>query len=919
MSPYPTTPEGGAREKIDQLLISAGWIIQDYKDMNLSAGPGIAIREFPVTCGSADYMLFIDRKAAGVIEAKPEGTTLSGVSEQSFAYQSSVPAAIPAFFRPLPFGYESTGKETFFRCERDPEPRSRSIFAFHKPETLREWMKQEETIRSKFRHIPPLIVSGLRDCQVEAITNLEESMANDRSRALVQMATGSGKTFTAVSFIYRMIKFCGIKRVLFLVDRSNLGRQTLKEFQNYTTPDDGRKFTELYNVQHLSGNKLDPVSRVCITTIQRMYSILQGDEEFDEQFEEGSQFDNDPDPSVPIPVTYNPAIPIEMFDIVITDECHRSIYHLWRQVLEYYDSYIIGLTATPSKQTLGYFGKNLVMEYPHERAVMDGVNVGFEVYRIKTKVSSKGGKVDKGFWVDKRDTLTREVRWELVDDVIEYNPKQLDRDVVVPAQIWCILEAYKKALFTDLFPGRIIVPKTIIFAKDDSHAEDIVRIAREVFGKGNDFCKKITYRTYKEKPEDLIRSFANSYDPRIAVTVDMIATGTDIRAVECILFMRDVKSEIYFDQMWGRGTRTINETDLQSVTPDASCKTLFYIIDAVGVTEERKRPVKPLERKRSVSFEKLLMNLAMGVRNNDTISTFASRLSRLDQVISESDRFKVKEVTGGKSLKKLSNSLYDAIDPDKQITKAKELSKIETPTPEQIEQAREELIINACLSFDDPKVRNVLIEIKKKSEQIIDTISGDEIIDVGFDPKAREKAVSVVRSFTAYIEEHKDEIEALMIIYSRPYGQQHLTYQAIQKLSDSLIAYKPAFRTDNLWKAYAQLEKDRVKDAGPQILLTDIVSLVRFAIGQVPVLEPFEMSVDEKFGEWIAGNGHFFSDEQVRWLEMIRDHIGTSLSIEIDDLDNQPFSDRGGRVKAIQLFGAQLKPVMQELSEVLAG
>ena len=442
--------------------------------------------------------------------------------------------------------------------------------------------------------------------------NLEVSLADARPRALMQMATGSGKTFMAVSLIYRLIKFANARRVLFLVDRNNLGRQTHTEFQQYLTPDDGRKFTELYNVQRLTSNTFDPVNRVCITTIQRLYSMLRGEPELDPELEEHSLFDLPALPEKPKDVAYNPQIPIETFDFIITDECHRSIYNLWRQVLEYFDAFIIGLTATPSKQTLGYFNQNLVMEYSHERAVADGVNVGYEVYRIKTDITERGSRVESGYYIDKRDKLTRKLRWEQLNDDLEYAAAQLDRDVVAKDQIRTVIRTFKEKLFTEIFPGRTEVPKTLIFAKDDSHAEDIVHIIREEFGKGNEFCKKITYKVTGEKPEDLIASFRNSYHPRIAVTVDMISTGTDIKPIECLLFMRDIRSPVYFEQMKGRGTRTISATDLKAVTPDGQHKTHFVIVDAVGVCESDKTDSRPLERKKSVPFDKLLISVGPG-------------------------------------------------------------------------------------------------------------------------------------------------------------------------------------------------------------------------------------------------------------------------------------------------------------------
>lgn len=387
----PLTPEQKARERIDVLLEAAGWIVQDIADFNRSAGEGVAVREFQLPSGPCDYLLFVGGKAAGVIEAKKAGITLTGVAEQAAKYMLKLPDHLARWADQLVFDYESTGEETLFRDTRDPKPRSRRVFAFHRPETLHAWLREDASLRRRLRSIPPLDTSGLRDCQIDAVEGLEASLAKDEPRALIQMATGAGKTFTACTFSWRLLKHGGARRILFLVDRNNLGDQTLKEYQNYQPPGSGRKFTQTYIVQHLHGNHIDQDAVVVITTIQRLYAMLRG-EELDESAEEGSAFETWANGDGEIrPVEYNPAIPIETFDVIVTDECHRSIYGLWRQVLDYFDAYLIGLTATPSKHTLGFFNQNLVAEYPYEQSVIDGVNVGFEVFRIKTQVGEQGG------------------------------------------------------------------------------------------------------------------------------------------------------------------------------------------------------------------------------------------------------------------------------------------------------------------------------------------------------------------------------------------------------------------------------------------------------------------------------------------------------------------------------------------------
>jgi len=658
LTEYMLKPEDRARQNIDKMLREAGWVVQHYKDLNRTAGLGVAVAYFPLADGrEADYVLFVGGKAAGVIEAKPEGVTLSGVAEQSEQYLNSFPGKLPVYSKDLAIHYESTGIETMFRDRRDPDARSRRVFSFHRPEEIKRILDQPDTLRGRLQKMPELAQDTLWDVQYKAITNLEKSLAANRPRALIQMATGAGKTFTMVSEIYRLIKYAGAKRVLFLVDRGNLGDQAYREFAQYTAPDDGRKFTEIYNVQHMRSNVLDKESKVCITTIQRLYFMLSGEKEFDESLEEEplDKF------MAPQEVRYQPALPIETFDFIITDECHRSIYNLWRQVLEYFDAFIIGLTATPSKQTLGFFNQNLVMEYSHEQAVADGVNVDYEVYRIRTRITEEGTKVEAGNWVDKRDRLTRKLRWEQLDDDLEVSAKELDRSVVVKDQIRTVIRTFRDKLFTEIFPGRTVVPKTIIFAKDDSHAEDIVEIVREEFGKGNDFCKKITYRTTGEDPKNLVKQFRNSRDPRIAVTVDMIATGTDIKPVECLLFMRDVRSRGLFDQMKGRGTRVIDKDALLAVTEDARHgKTHFVIVDAVGVCESTKTDISSLERKKTVPLKTLMLEVARGNFDEDILATLAGRMARLAITAEGPDLKRIVDLTGGKDLNDISGELLRA-------------------------------------------------------------------------------------------------------------------------------------------------------------------------------------------------------------------------------------------------------------------
>lgn len=777
-------PEARARIEIDEMLEVAGWAVQDYKAMNLGASHGVAVREFPMAQGHgfADYLLFVNRRPVGVVEAKKPGTTLTGVEYQSKKYTEGLPDKLDAIARPLRFSYESTGRpETRFTNGLDPEPRSRRVFWFHRPETLGEmlgdWVDDPDsaTLNQRLRNrLKPLPAETphLWTAQRKAVGNLDDSLKMFKPRALIQMATGSGKTYTAANICYRLIKQAGAKRILFLVDRSNLGRQTLNEFQQFDTPDDGRKFTDLYNVQHLNSNTLDDVAKVTITTVQRLYSILRGEAEFDSTTEEETGFDVEP--SRPVEVDYSPALPIEYFDYIIIDECHRSIYGVWRQVLEYFDAYLIGLTATPGKQTFGFFDQNLVMEYSREHAVADGVNVDFDVFRIRTEITEKGSTVEAGYVAEFRDRQTRETRMELLDEDFDYEASKVGTDVVAKDQIRTVVREFRRRL-PEMFPDRhkdsddeylAYVPKTLVFAKTDAHADDIVQIIRDEFGKGNDFAVKITSKSGSgggEKPEDLLASFRNSYNPRIAVTVDMIATGTDIKPLECLLFMRMVKSRNYFEQMKGRGGRIINSTDLQAVTPDATVKDRFIIVDAVGATETELNDTIPLERKRTVSLEQLLLRVSTGGYDLDDVASLAARLSRLNGQLSDDERSQLAE-TAGTDLQNIVHGLIDAVDPDTHLETAQAATGNDDPAPEAIESAIKKLLAEAVIPLaDSPALRDQLVDIRRTHEQFIDEISKDSIIDAGF---TSQQATNIVQSWEQFIRDNRDDITALQVLWS---------------------------------------------------------------------------------------------------------------------------------------------------------
>jgi type I restriction enzyme, R subunit len=920
-------PEQKARDKIDALLKHAGWKVQDKKKIELNDGPGQAVREFQTDIGPADYVLFVDKKAVGVIEAKraEEGQNITAVEFQSEGYAAAKLKWVNNKV-PLPFIYESTGVLVRFTDGRDPKPRSREVFNFQRPETLREWLAQSETLRGRLQHIPPLNPQKrpakdlkLRDCQEIAITNLEESFKADRPRALVQMATGAGKTYMAITAIYRLLKYAGAKRVLFLVDTKNLGEQAEQEMMSYVPLDDNRKFTELYNVQRLKSSYVAKDSQVCISTIQRLYAILK-DKELDEATEEINPAEMVL-PKQPMPVVYNEKVPPEFFDFIVIDECHRSIYNLWLQVLDYFDASLVGLTATPDNRTYGFFKKNIVSDYSHEKAVADGVNVGNEVYVIETEVTKQGAKLKAKQHVEKRQKLTRERRWEQQDEDEQYSAKQLDNDIVNPDQIRTVIREFRDRL-PEIFPGRAEVPKTLIFAKTDSHADDIIQTVREEFGEGNAFCKKITYKNDEEEPKSVLAQFRNDYYPRIAVTVDMIATGTDVKPLECLLFMRDVKSRNYFEQMKGRGTRTLDMDDLKKVTPSAvSAKTHYVIVDAIGVTKSLKTASQPLITKPTVPLKDLAMGIMMGAHDEDSVSSLAGRLARLNKQLDEADQKQIRDAAGGVSLSTIVGKLLSAIDADNIEIKALELAGLPAgtdPGDTKRLQAQEQLVGQAAKLFTGHLV-DLIENIRRDKEQTLDHDSLDRVLRAQWDKDAASNANTLIEEFVDYLKQHQDNIEALAIFFSQPYRRRELSFDMIRQVLEKLKTDKPKLAPLRVWQAYSQL--DEYTGRQPISELTALVALIRRVCGMDKKLSTFDDTVRRNFQNWVlkhhSGGGEKFNEEQMNWLRMVRDHVASSIHMDRDDLEMAPFDGQGGLGKMHQLFGAKMDTLLDELNEVL--
>jgi len=915
-----TTPEAKARSIIDSQLTAAGWNVASTGDA-ISSGP-TAVCEETGSTGRADYVLYLDGKACGIVEAKRSDHSLEGVQEQSASYAAFRRWEDPAtcWQNPLPFRFEANGRQIQFTDSRDPERRARPVFNFQKPAYLRELLEQakapDDTLRRRLAALPtaaPLadFMAGatqpLRDCQHEAITGLEASLAAARPRALIHMATGAGKTFAAVTEVYRLLKFAKVRRVLFLVDRNSLGTQAKGEFDTYAAPDTGKLFPEVYNVCHLGAAGFDPVNQVVISTIQRLFAQLKGDPEaIDDDQDEISSFDSDLATGEPIEVTYQPNLPPETFDLIIVDECHRSIYNKWKQVLDYFDAFTVGLTATPSLDTEAFFHQNTVSRYTYRQSVLDEVNVDYIAYRIATRIGTEGSSLPSGSQLELFDSYRNVGETHAIEDDLEYGASELGRSVIADDQVRTVLETYRDHLYETFFPGRSgqWVPKTLIFAKTDAHADRIIRICRDVFDKGDAFCRKITHKATSSavKAKDLIQNFRTQAEFRIAVTVDMVATGVDIKPLECLIFLRDVRSPLLYDQMKGRGCRSIKPTDLANVTPDAphNQKTHFVILDAVGVEESEKLAVSPADRRQTVTLKDLIEGIRTGERSEpDDFTSLAGRLVRLADRARPEDIAPI-EQTLGQSLTGWASQIAD-------------LGK--DPAPTETSDTREKVL--APLASDT--LRQQILNLRGYSPILIDILSQDELIGA---PKAITPQETIT-NFTQFLAENRDRLTALQIIYNNRPGS-GLTYETIAELRESLRQPPYHLAPAAIWQAYEALENTR-STAPPSKVLTNLITLVRHTVDpEHQPLAPFPELVEQRYQHWLDQQTDRFTDAQRHWLDVIKNYVALNGAFATDDSEayldawQSVDSDQGVPLAvAKRVFGQDPKPIIEELNEVL--
>ena len=882
------TPEEKARIKIDQWFADAGWEVINRDDYEPTC-TAVAIREGLLKGNlEADYFLFINGKAVGVLEAKREETDTfsSKVCEQAALYAKSVPNIYQTYQKPLPFIFTSNGKELYFCDFREQDHYFKQIMTIPTPHEL----VKKLGINDYFAGLPTLRKKGLRDCQYEAITELEKSFRSGQKRALMVLATGAGKTYTACLAAYRMLSYTPMRRVLFLVDRNNLGKQAEGEFGTFRLTENGEAFNTIFTVNRLRSSSIPSDSNVVISTIQRLFSFLKG-----ETIEDNDE-DDENEPAEEVILPPNPDLPHDYFDMIIIDECHRSIYKNWRKVLEYFDTArLVGLTATPIPETMAFFNNNRIVNYTLEKSIVDGVNVDCRVYRIKTQVTETGGAILEGEKFKEETRYTGEVKTVSSKETKTYTNKELNRSIINPAQIKLILTTYRDVVYTELFndpqrePNMDYLPKTLIFALNEAHATNIVQIAKEVFGRTDDrFVQKITYSAGDSN--ELIRQFRNDKDFRIAVTCTLVATGTDVKPLEVVMFMRDVESLPLYIQMKGRGVRAIGDEQLRNVTPNAFSKDCFYLVDAVGVTEhEMTIPTATDESTtKIITLKELLERISHGYFPDEYLKRLAATLARIYNKADDSQRKEFARLSHD-DMKELSARIYDALEKG---TLPPFISTNES------NNERKGLVSPLANHADARKYLLIL------AAGFVNTLmpGEDTLISKGF---SIEDAKNTTEAFEEFCRENADEIEALRIIYNNE--GEPITYSMLKELEHKLKMANNHFAPKQIWNSYAVLSPGKVKRSTTKEesdALTNIIQLVRFAFRQIERLDSVVTTSKQYFNLWLGQNQREITDKQREVISRIVDYIASNGACTVRDIRED---DATHAAQMIRAFGNMQK------------
>ena len=887
------TSEEKARKKIDQWFNEAGWRVVDREEYEPTMS-AVAVREGLLKGNlEADYFLFINGKAVGVLEAKREEIDVSSdkVSSQVVTYARSVPDCYQTWRKPLPMLYKSNGRVVLFEDYRKTNTEWEELNRIHTPREIVCMLG----IDDPFAGLPVLRKNGLRNCQFEAITELEKSFRGGQKRALMVLATGAGKTYTACLAAYRMLSFTPMRRILFLVDRNNLGKQAETEFGTFRLTENGEAFNMIFGVERLKSSVMPKDCNVVISTIQRLFSLLKGEEILDDDN------DDSDDATEEITLPENPNLPHDYFDMIVIDECHRSIYGNWRKVLEYFDTArLLGLTATPVPETMAFFNNNRIVNYTLEKSIVDGVNVDNRVYRIKTEATENGGAILKGEHLKVETRYTGNIEEVSNRETKNYSKTELNRSIINPSQIKLILTTYRDAVYTEMFcdPGREAVfeylPKTLIFALNEAHATNIVNIAKEVFGEVcpnadmNRYVQKITYSAGDSN--ELIRQFRNDRDFRIAVTCTLVATGTDVKPLEVVMFMRDVESEPLYIQMKGRGVRTIGDEQLRNVTPNALSKDCFFLVDAVGVTEHTmsipEQGVGPDTE--VITLKVLLERIAHGNLPDMYIKRLASTLSRLHNKADGEQRAEFERLAHD-SMDAIASRIYDALESGE----LPPFNDINEPNNE-----RKGLVAPVANHADARKYILIL------AAGFVSTLmpGEDTLISKGF---SVEEAKDTTSAFEQYCRDHQDEIEALRILYNQ--NGEPITYAMLKDLENKLKMENNKFSAKQLWNSYAIVSPDHVRRATKKEesdALTNIIQLVRYAFRQIERLDCVCTTARQYFNLWCGQWHRDISDRQKELMSQVVDYIAANGACTIRDIRDD---DITRATQMIEVFGSMQK------------
>lgn len=887
------TPEEKARVKIDRLFAEAGWTVvnRDEYEPTMNA---VAVREALLKGNlEADYFLMINGKACGVLEAKREEIDVASnmVSEQVATYAKMVPDYYQAWQNPLPLLYKSNAKVVDFQDYRKSNVEWEEINRIHTPKEIVDMLG----IDDPFAGLPILKSKGLRACQFEAITELEKSFRTGQNRALMVLATGAGKTYTACLAAYRMLAYTPMRRILFLVDRNNLGKQAEGEFGTFRLTENGEAFNTIYTVNRLKSSTIPKDSNVVISTIQRLFSLLKGEEIVD------NDDDDADDATGEVTLPDNPKLPHDYFDMIVIDECHRSIYGNWRKVLEYFDTArLIGLTATPIPETMAFFNNNRIVNYTLEKSIVDGVNVDNRVYRIKTEATENGGAIMQGEHVKVESRYTGKTEEVSSKETKNYSKTELNRSIVNPSQIKLILTTYRDAVYTEMFndpqrePQFEYLPKTLIFALNEAHATNIVKIAKEVFGEVcpnadmDRYVQKITYSSGDSN--ELIRQFRNDRDFRIAVTCTLVATGTDVKPLEVVMFMRDVESEPLYIQMKGRGVRIIGDEQLRNVTPNALSKDCFFLVDAVGVTEHTMSIPEQGEGPdvEAITLKVLLERIAHGNLPDMYIKRLASTLSRLHNKADGEQRAEFERLAHD-SMDAIATRIYDALESG------------ELPPFNDINEPNNERKGLVAPVANYAKVRKYILIL---AAGFVSTLmpGEDTLISKGF---SVEEAKDTTSAFEQYCHDHQDEIEALRILYNQ--NGDPITYAMLKDLENKLKMENNKFSAKQLWNSYAIVCPDHVRRATKKEesdALTNIIQLVRYAFRQIERLDCVCTTARQYFNLWCGQWHRDISDRQKDLMSQVVDYIAANGACTIRDIRDD---DKTQAAQMIAAFGSMQK------------